>query len=74
MPKLPTLSNKEVVKVLTKTGFYIHHQKGSHIAMRRNGPPPNRIVVPSHKELKKGMLRAIIKQSGLSVEEFVKLL
>jgi predicted RNA binding protein YcfA (HicA-like mRNA interferase family) len=68
------LSSKEVIKALKKAGFNIHHQKGSHISLRRKSPPPNRIVVPAHKELKAGMLRAIIRQAGLSVEDFLELL
>ncbi len=49
------------------------YQRGSHIALRRDGLPPNRVVVPAHKELKKGMLRAIIRQAGLTVDEFLEL-
>jgi len=74
LPRLPVLSSREVVKALAKAGFIVHHQKGSHIALKRDGPPPNRVVVPAHKELKKGMLRTIVKQAGLSVEEFLELL
>lgn len=44
------------------------------ICRMRYGPPPNMIVVPVHRELKTGMLRAIIRQAGLSLEEFVELL
>lgn len=68
------LSARDVIKALSKAGFYVHHQRGSHIALRREGPPPNRVVVPARKELKKGMLRAIIRQAGLTVEEFIELL
>jgi len=74
LPRLPVLSSKEVIKALKKAGFYVHHQKGSHVSLRREGPPPNRIVVPDHKELKTGMLRAIIRQAGLNVDEFMELL
>lgn len=68
------LSSGDVVKALLKADFYVHHQRGSHIVLRRDGPPPNRIVVPAHKELKKGMLRAIIRQAGLTVDDFLSLL
>jgi len=70
--KLPVLSGKKVVKVLLKAGFYIHHKKGSHVILKRDSPPA-RVVVPDHKELKRGMLRAIIRQAQLSVEEFLEL-
>jgi len=73
MPKLPVLSGRTVIKALSKIGFSIHHRKGSHIVMKRD-TPPTRVVVPDHKELKVGMLRAIIRQTGLTVEEFLNLL
>jgi predicted RNA binding protein YcfA (HicA-like mRNA interferase family) len=70
--KLPSLKPREVVKVLEKLGFVFVRQKGSHrIYVKGNIG----IIIPYHnKDLKKGTLRAIIKQTGLSVEEFLKLL
>jgi predicted RNA binding protein YcfA (HicA-like mRNA interferase family) len=73
MSKLPRVSGKGCVKALTKAGFRFIRQKGSHIVMRRDDPFAQ-LVVPEHIELDRGTLRAIIKQSGLSVEEFIKLL
>jgi predicted RNA binding protein YcfA (HicA-like mRNA interferase family) len=71
-PKLPFLKPREVIKVLEKLGFVFVRQKGSHrIYVKGNIG----ITIPYHnKDLKKGTLRAIIKQAGLSVEEFLKLL
>ena len=60
-------------KALEKTGFKFKRQEGSHIILRRDHPF-SQIVVPEHKELDRGTLRAIIRQAGLSVEEFKKLL
>jgi predicted RNA binding protein YcfA (HicA-like mRNA interferase family) len=73
MSKLPRVSGKGCVKALTKAGFHFIRQKGSHIVMRRDNPFAQ-LVVPEHSELDRGTLRAIIKQSGLSIEDFVKLL
>ncbi len=56
MTKLPAVSGKEVVKALVKAGYYVHHQKGSHICLKNNNSPYNRIIVPNHRELKKGRL------------------
>ncbi|MBU1262194.1 type II toxin-antitoxin system HicA family toxin [bacterium] len=56
-----------------KTGFYLKRREGSHITLRKENPFVQ-IVVPDHKELDRGTLRAIIRQSGLSVDEFVKLI
>ena len=73
MSKLPRLSGRECVKALERAGFYFKRQEGSHIILRRDNPF-SQIVVPDHKELDRGTLRAIIRQAALSVEEFMKLL
>ena len=72
--KLPVLKVKEVIRVLEKAGFQKWRQKGSHLTMFRS--TDNRgLTVPIHfsKEIPKGTLRAIIKQAGLSIEEFKSL-
>jgi predicted RNA binding protein YcfA (HicA-like mRNA interferase family) len=74
MTKLPVVSGKQVIKALGKTGFYIHHQKGSHVTFRKEEYHQVRVVVPIHEVVKKGTLRIIIKDAGLTVEEFVELL
>jgi predicted RNA binding protein YcfA (HicA-like mRNA interferase family) len=73
MSKLPKLSGRECIKALSQVGFYFKRQEGSHIILRRDDPFAQ-LVVPDHTELDKGTLRAIIRQSGLSIDEFVKLL
>jgi len=67
---LPRISGREVVKALLKMGYEKDRQKGSHIVLRQATQPHRRIVVPDHQEVAKGTLRAIIKQAGLTVEEF----
>ena len=74
MPKLPVVSGLEVAKALSKIGYEVDHQTGSHLILRQKEYPYRRITVPMHKELAKGTLRAIIRQAGLTVEEFLKLL
>ena len=73
MSKLPRISGRECVKALGKKGFYLKRQRGSHIILRRDEPFAQ-LVVPDHKELDRGTLRAIIRQAGLRVDEFVSLL
>ena len=73
MNKLPQISGKECVKVLSKVGFLIKRQKGSHIILSRN-EPFTEVVIPNHKTLDKGTLRAIIRQADLDVNEFIELL
>ena len=74
MPKLPVISGKEVIKAFTKLGYNIDHQTGSHIILRHKDPPHRRLTVPNHKEISKGTLRAIIRQAGLSRDEFLNLI
>ena len=74
MTKLPALSAKETIRALSKIGYEIDHQKGSHIILRNIEPPYRRLTIPNHPIIAKGTLRAIIRQSGLTLEEFLKLL
>ena len=72
MPKLPALKPRQTIKVLEKAGFSFIRQKGSHKIYVKDNIG---ITVPVHnKDLRKGTLRDIIKQSGLTVEEFLYLL
>ncbi|MXY43662.1 MAG: addiction module toxin, HicA family [Dehalococcoidia bacterium] len=73
MSRLPRVSGRDCVSALARTGFYTRRQRGSHIILRRDDPFAQ-LVVPDHKELDRGTLRAIIRQAGLSVEQFVELL
>jgi predicted RNA binding protein YcfA (HicA-like mRNA interferase family) len=58
---------------LEKAGFVFKRQQGSHMVLRRDDPFAQ-VVVPDHKELDRGTLRAIIRQAGLGVDEFSRLL
>jgi predicted RNA binding protein YcfA (HicA-like mRNA interferase family) len=64
----------EVVKALSKIGYEIDHQTGSHLILRQREEPHRRLTVPRHRKIAKGTLRAIIRQAGLTVEEFIELL
>ncbi len=72
MHKLPVLSGNDVIKDLSRIGYNFDHQTGSHITLvNKSG---KKITVPNRRELGPGLLRAIIKQEDLSIEEFPKLL
>ncbi len=73
MSKLPVISGRECVRALERAGFYLKRQTGSHLILRRDELFAQ-VVVPDHKVLDRGTLRAIIRQAGLSVDEFVNLL
>ena len=74
MSILPRISGREVISALSKIGYEKDRQKGSHIVLRQTEYPHRRIVVPDHHEVSKGTLRAIIRESGLTVTEFTELL
>ena len=73
MSKLPVVSGAQCVKALGKIGFEVYRQRGSHIVLVRKFPPAQ-TTIPNHKQLDRGTLCAIIRHSGLTVEEFVALL
>lgn len=74
MSTLPRISGLEIASALSKIGYKIDRQKGSHILLREITYPHRRVVVPDHREVGKGTLRKIIKQVGLTIEEFKQLL
>ena len=73
MSILPRISGRECVAALAGAGFLLRRQHGSHMVLRRDDPFAQ-LVIPDHPELDRGTLRAIIRQAGLTVEEFKKLL
>jgi len=72
--KLPVVSGDEAVKALRKIGYEFDEQHGSHIIVRHIEAPHRRLSVPRHRELAKGTLRALVREAGLTVEDFVRLL
>ena len=74
MPRLPTVSPRQVVGVLQRAGFEIDRQTGSHVVLYRAGDNA-RVVVPWHdRDLGRGLTLRIIKSAGLSRDEFIDLL
>ena len=69
MPKLPCVSGAKVAKALERLGFIRQRQKGSHLVMRRGS---NVCVVPMHREVDQGTLRGVLRQAGVSPEEFIE--
>jgi len=72
---LPVVSGREVIKALCRAGFRVVRQRGSHVRLeKRTEDKMIKLTVPRHKSLKKGTLRRIIKDAGLTVQELNKLL
>ena len=75
MSRLPDVSGTELVKALQKAGFLILRQKGSHVSMEKvDSAGQWRTIVPMHREIARGTLHDILKQTGLTRDELRKLL
>lgn len=74
MSKLPVVSGADLVAVLVRLGFEQRPGKGSHVVLTRLGPPRTFTTVPMHRELDRGTLGAILRQTGVSREELLSAL
>ncbi len=74
--RLPAISGKRVVQALQRAGFFVDRVVGSHHVMVFPGDPTRTVIVPVHgaRDLKPGTMRAVIRQAGLTVDEFAALL
>jgi predicted RNA binding protein YcfA (HicA-like mRNA interferase family) len=68
-----TFSGKEVIKALRRIGYYVDHQRGSHVFLH-NVNEKKSVVVPFHKEIKKGTLNNILKKTGLTIDKLKELI
>jgi len=73
MPRLPVLSGAQVVRAFIRAGWRVDRQRGSHVVLIKQGHIAS-LSVPQHRELAPGTLRALIRASGMSVDEFTSLL
>jgi predicted RNA binding protein YcfA (HicA-like mRNA interferase family) len=75
MSRLPDVSGSELVKALQKAGFIILRQKGSHVSLEKVDVAGQwRTIVSMHREIARGTLHDILKQTGLTRDELRKLL
>ena len=72
MSRLPVCSGQEAVRAFRKLGYEVDHQTGSHIILRH--PAMRRLTVPNHRQLAKDTLRALIREAGITKEQFADLL
>ena len=71
----PALTARDVMRALTRAGFTVSRTSGSHCRLIHDGDPARKVTVPVHSgDLKRGTLRAIIAQAGMTVAEFLALL
>lgn len=74
--RLPSLGGRRAVRALERAGFVVQRTRGSHHILARPDDPARAVIVPVHgnRDLKPGTLRSIVRQAGLSIEEFLELL
>lgn len=71
MPRLPIVSGKELIKILTHFGYRIIRQRGSHIRLACMGKKS--VTVPNHKMIGYGLLNKILRDADIPSELFVKM-
>ena len=71
MPNLPVVSGNEAIRALQYLGFAVVRQRGSHIILRKGSQG---CVVPNHREIKIGTLAGLLKQAGVSIDDFINAL
>ncbi len=71
---LPVLKPRQVLRALERAGFVVHHQTGSHAQLRHPVKTHLRVTVPRHDrfDLPRAVLRSILRQAELSIEEFLE--
>ncbi|NLP18507.1 MAG: addiction module toxin, HicA family [Firmicutes bacterium] len=72
--KLPVVSGSDCIKALEKIGYIVVRQRGSHIRLKDKSGKLSPPTVPGHNELRPGLLRKILNDAGLTVEDFISLL
>jgi predicted RNA binding protein YcfA (HicA-like mRNA interferase family) len=74
-PKLPVASGRQVVRALERIGYRVVRRRGSHIRLRDETNPNHLpLTVPDHKTVKPGLLRKLLRDADLTIDEFVALL
>jgi len=72
MPELPVVNGKEAARAFERDGWYFDRQAGSHLIYKKAGVRLS-LSIPDHAALDRGLLRRLIRDSGLTVEGFIEL-
>lgn len=74
--RIPALKPKQILKVLRRAGFYVHHQKGSHAQLRHKFDSELRVTIPMHSrfDLPPSVVQSILRQADISKEKLLELL
>jgi predicted RNA binding protein YcfA (HicA-like mRNA interferase family) len=76
MTDLPSVNGARLTRALQRAGFFVHHATGGHYVLKHPDRSGVRIVVPYHgsADVKRGILRSILRQAGLTADDLVRLL
>jgi predicted RNA binding protein YcfA (HicA-like mRNA interferase family) len=74
MARLPRVSGRDAARAFATVGYEIVRQRGSHIRLRHSRGERLPLTVPDHRELKTGLLHRLIRDAGMTLEEFVEAL
>ena len=76
MTDLPSVNAARLIRALQRAGFFVHHATGGHYVLKHPDRPAARIVVPHHgsADIKRGILRSILRQAALTADELARLL
>ena len=75
MTGLPSVKPARLIAALGRAGFFVHHTTGGHVVLKHHSRPELRVVVPHHPgDVKRGVLRSILSQADLTVEQLLELL
>jgi len=70
MPKLPAVSGKQAARAFERAGWVLARQAGSQMIYTKQGQDLV-LSIPNHKQLDKGLLRRLVRDAGMTIEEFI---
>ena len=71
MPTLPRVSGRDAARAFSSVGYEVVRQRGSHMRLRDTAGSRPSLTIPDHRELKSGLLRRLIRDAGMTVDEFI---
>lgn len=75
MPNIPIISGDKAVRCFEKLGYEVTRQKGSHIRLHHGFDKDRKpLTIPRHKELGKGLLRKLVRDAKITLEDLIELL
>ena len=74
MTELADISGKEALRVFVRLGYRVIRQRGSHVRMKHHDPSRHPLTIPMHKVIALGLMHRLLRDAGITMEEFKELL